>query len=145
MRRLQTQPNTDTRIGNLTRTFIVPYLQSLLCVFVAFKSSFSLHFPPPPLEGKSLCPLANFKGPLSPSVNFEELPFRQKFMGEQPCTHLLCVPFHSHPFRAFLVPLYSPPQPTPASLHAIPYLYLNPAEAAAGCFLLNEQGFFLFF
>lgn len=37
--RLQTRPNTDTPIGNLTRTFIVLYLRSLLRVFVAFKSS----------------------------------------------------------------------------------------------------------
>lgn len=39
--RLQTQPNTDTPISNLTSTFIVQYLPSLLFLFVAFKSFFS--------------------------------------------------------------------------------------------------------
>lgn len=36
------RPSTDTPMGNLTRTLIVLYLPSLLRVFVAFKSSFSL-------------------------------------------------------------------------------------------------------
>lgn len=69
--RLQTRPNTDTPIGNLTRTFIVLYLQSLLCVLVAFKSSFSFLSLSAQSKSKASDRCSHCKRRLSPFSNFE--------------------------------------------------------------------------